>query len=439
MPAASLDTADAVNQRLEREFLSRHGAAAAGMIELLDPAEQLQVVSRHPVDVMVPVWERLNSGPGGSMLAALPEADLAESLRALEPSQIARLLGSLPAEEQSRLLDLAEERLAEEVRLFLDYPPDSAGAMMDSDAGAFFNEAVVSDVLARLRRDRRTGQTGYFVVDGENRLAGRVDMRDIALANPEEKLSAIARAPAALAQAMTSRGEVLEIMDRHHLSELPVIDSESKLAGVIRQPALVEAEREAAVVDMQTMVGVGKDERATSPVLFAVRKRLPWLQVNLLTAFLAAAVVGLFESTIARFTALAVLLPVVAGQSGNSGAQALAVTMRGLALREIRVTQWRRSVLKESGVGLFNGVAVALTTAAGVYLWSHSAGLAAIIAISMVLSMVIAGIAGAGIPILLTKFGQDPAQSSSILLTTVTDIVAFFSFLGIATLLAGLI
>jgi len=170
-----------------------------------------------------------------------------------------------------------------------------------------------------------------------------------------------------------------------------------------------------------------------------VIKRLPWLQINLLTAFLAAAVVGLFESTIAKFTALAVLLPVVAGQSGNAGAQALAVTMRGLFLREISLRHWPKVVFKEAAVGLANGIAVALTTALGVYFWSRSTGLVVVISSAMVISMVIAGIAGALVPIMLRRFGQDPAQSSSIVLTTVTDVAGFFSFLGIATLLAGLL
>jgi magnesium transporter len=170
-----------------------------------------------------------------------------------------------------------------------------------------------------------------------------------------------------------------------------------------------------------------------------VRARLPWLEINLLTAFLASAVVGLFEPTIAAFTALAVLLPVVAGQSGNTGAQALAVTMRGLALREIRVAQWARVVRKETAVAFFNGWAVALTTALGVFVWSRSPGLALVIGSSMVISMVAAGLAGAAIPIVLTSIGRDPAQSSSIILTTVTDVVGFFSFLGIATMLSGML
>ena len=175
--------------------------------------------------------------------------------------------------------------------------------------------------------------------------------------------------------------------------------------------------------------------RALSSPALAVRKRLPWLYINLITAFVAASVVGIFEDTIAMFTALAVLLPVVAGQSGNSGAQALAVSMRGLALREVRLRHWRRVAVKEGAVGLINGVAVAITTSLGVYVWSGSPGLTAVIASSMVLSMLIAGLAGALVPMGLVAVRQDPAQSSSIVLTTVTDIVGFFSFLGIATLL----
>ncbi len=176
------------------------------------------------------------------------------------------------------------------------------------------------------------------------------------------------------------------------------------------------------------------EERALSSPWFSVRKRLPWLQVNLVTAFMAASVVGLFEGTIAQVTALAVLLPVVAGQSGNTGAQALAVTIRGLTLREIRVDQWFKVARKEFIAGFLNGVAVAFTTGIGVLIWSKSWGLTGVICLSMVISMAVAGLSGAAIPVLLKALKQDPAQSSSIVLTTVTDIVGFFSFLGFATL-----
>jgi magnesium transporter len=211
------------------------------------------------------------------------------------------------------------------------------------------------------------------------------------------------------------------------------------LIGVIRLEQLVKAAEQEASADIQSMVGVSKDERALSKVSFAVRKRLPWLQINLATAFLAASVVGLFEETIARVTALAVLLPVVAGQSGNTGAQALAVTLRGLALREVTGSHWPKLVVKEFFTGLFNGIAVAVVTMLGVYIWSGSVGLCIVIGAAMVFAMAIAGVAGAAIPVLLSALGQDPAQSSSIVLTTVTDIFGFFSFLGLATLFSGML
>ena len=160
------------------------------------------------------------------------------------------------------------------------------------------------------------------------------------------------------------------------------------------------------------------------------------MHINLLTAFLAAAVVGVFENIIAQFTALAILLPVVAGQSGNAGAQALAVTMRGLALKEISLRQWRQVLNKEAGIGIVNGMMLALTCGLAVLLWSNNAGLALVIGVAMICSMIAAGIAGALVPMVLIRLGQDPATAASIILTTVTDVTGFVSFLGTATLLS---
>jgi magnesium transporter len=277
------------------------------------------------------------------------------------------------------------------------------------------------------------------VVDAEGRLAGRVEIQDLAIADETKSLAEIVQPVLAVAQDLDPREDVVAILQQRPITELPVIDAEGRFLGVIRQAGLVSALEQETSVDIQTMVGASRDERALSSSLFAVRKRLAWLQLNLLTAFLAAAVVGIFESTIAQFTALAVLLPVVAGQSGNAGAQALAVTMRGLLLREVTLRQWPRLIWKEAGVGLINGIAVAATTALGVWIWSRQLGLVAIIASAMVISMVIACIAGALVPILMRRFGQDPAIASSIFLTTVTDVAGFFSFLGIATLFSGML
>jgi magnesium transporter len=202
---------------------------------------------------------------------------------------------------------------------------------------------------------------------------------------------------------------------------------------------LIDAAQREALDGLQSMVGASPEEGALSSPFVSVKKRLPWLQINLVTAFLAAAVVGVFENLIAQVTALAVLLPVVAGQSGNTGAQALAVTLRSITLKEVRLSQWFLLMRKEAAAGLMNGIAVAAVTGIGVWVWSRSIGLVAVITISMVVAMIIAGCAGAAVPIVLKALKQDPAQSSSIILTTVTDVFGFLSFLGLATLLSGLL
>lgn len=424
---------------LEDAFFSRHPAAAVPAFELLEPAEQVALLERQPVAVMLPVWARLSPDIGAGLLQALPRSTAVETMERLDPGQLARLLAPLADDGRESLLAPVGERTKREVRSLMEYPLDRAGGMMDTRVHLYRQSGTMEDVRARLRRDRRPGRTGCFVVDSENRLAGWVEMQEIALAAPGEPIGELVRPVRGSVGPMATSEEVGEHLEKHPLADLAVVDTDGRLLGAIRHASILDAELERASLGIQTMVGVSKDERATSTVPFAVRKRLPWLEINLLTAFAAAAIVGLFESTIAQYTALAVLLPVVAGQSGNTGAQALAVTMRGLALREIRTSQWFRVIAKEANVGLLNGMAVALTTAVGVYVWSGSDGLAGIIAASMVVSMAIAGMAGAAIPILLTVLRQDPAQSSSIVLTTITDAAGFFSFLGIATLLAGLI
>jgi magnesium transporter len=340
---------------------------------------------------------------------------------------------------RERCLALLPRRAAAEVRRLMDYPPGSAGRVMDSRVPSFRGEQTAGVTLEQLRISKPRDLRRLFVVDTERRLTGTVDIQDLMIADPTDLLNEIARPPSATVSPFDDREEVAQQLRDFHLDVLPVLDIHGRLIGAIRHDALLKTLEEAASVDIQMMVGAGREERALSAPQFAVRKRLPWLQINLATAFLAASVVGLFEGTIAKFTALAVLLPVVAGQSGNAGAQALAVTMRGLALREISTRHWFRVLFKEIYVGIVNGLAIALTTGLGVLVWSGSTGLALVICIAMVLSMVIAGIAGSVIPIALTRLGQDPAQSSTIILTTITDVAGFMSFLGIATLLSKLL
>ena len=418
---------------LEGRFLRDYPREVARRLERMPPEQAARVLGAQPAELAVPAWEQLPTDVQERLVEALPAEVTARILNEMDPPLAAELLSLLDAAEQARWLARMEPTAAKLTQGLMSYPPDTAGRLMDPRVASFRAAMTVSEAIERMKGFKKNrALRELFVVDEEGRLTGRVEIQDIATARPAQLLRELARPLSAAVLDAAPREEVVDKIERQRVPALPVVSVTGRLVGVIHQAALLSAVQEEASLDIQTMVGVSRDERALSSATFAVVKRLPWLQINLATAFLAASVVGLFEDTIAKFTALAVLLPVVAGQSGNAGAQALAVTMRGLALREISARHLPRVVFKEVNAGLLNGLAVAVVCGLGVWLWSGSAGLVAVICVAMVISMVAAGFSGAAIPILLNRLGFDPAQSSSIVLTTVTDVVGFFSFLGVA-------
>lgn len=384
------------------------------------------------------VRERMTSDGAARVLVRLPDDVARIVLTSIDPGRAVSLLLWLDLEARERYLELVDQRTATELRALASFPDDRAGRLMDPRVRALREDTTVREALARLRSGGQHADGDTYVVDAPGRLTGVVTSHDVATAPLTETLGRLSK-PRAGVLAVATRDEIVERLTGAAGASLPVVDIEGRLLGAIRAATLINVAQQAASADMQAMVGASRDERALSKVSFAVRRRLPWLHVNLATAFLAASVVGVFEETIARFTAVAVLLPVVAGQSGNTGAQTLAVTMRGLALREVRPRRWHRIAFKEGRVAAINGLAVAMTTSAGVWLWSQSPGLAMVIGLAMLISMLAAGLAGAIIPIGLTVSGQDPAQASSIILTTVTDVVGFLSFLGLASMFATIL
>ena len=425
-------------QSLVRGFAAQYPGELAAILESAPAEEAAELLAGTDPARALPVFLELSLEAAASIVESASDTFQRQVIVEMEPSRAAALLARLDENLRERLLDAVPRSVAKELRDMMAYNSDQAGSLMDPRVTMFRPEVTVAEALARLRKEK-TRFYNIFLVDEGGYLAGAIPIQELVLAEPHADLRSLARSSPVSVQAIATREEVGEILEQHELSSLPVVDFEGRLIGVIRHGTLVDTVEQEASADLQIMTGAAREERALSPVGFAVKKRLVWLQINLLTAFLAAAVVGLFEDTIAKFTALAVLLPVVAGQSGNTGAQALAVTIRGLALREITMRRWLRVMTKEAAVGLINGVVVALVTVAAVYWWSGSLGLCFVIGVAMVLAMTIAAMAGAVIPLLLTAAGQDPAQSSSIFLTTVTDIFGFFSFLGLATLLSSML
>lgn len=420
---------------LNRNFFLNYPVDAARRIEAIPVADVVDALSRQPVTITLPVWRRLLPETSARLLRALPKASVQDVITELHPTLAARILGHFDTSTREDLLDGLDDTVKGDLDAQFHYPDHTAGRLMDSSVRAFRRDALVSEALDRLRESGMRTARSLFLIDDEHRLTGRATLEDAALATPSTLLSELERPIVSAVRSVDTEEQITEIFMRGDVLDIPVLDHDGVFLGAVTNDDLSKTVKSDATVDLQTMVGASKSEKALSSPLVAARSRMPWLQINLITAFMAAAVVGLFEATIAQVTALAVLLPVVAGQSGNTGAQALAVTMRGLALREITLRQWDKVMRKEVVAGLINGVSVAITCGIGVFLWSQSIGLVAVIMSSMVLAMVSAGFAGAIIPMILTRLGQDPATSSSIILTTVTDIAGFFSFLGIATLL----
>jgi magnesium transporter len=423
---------------LALEFVVKYPEDAARALQDLDADDAAAMVARcRPVDAARLVG-RLGPDAASRVLARLPAGATHAVLAHADPEVTTALLRRLPGQvDLAAVLAGLPAARRHEVQSLLSYPENSAGSLMDPAAPVFREDTRVAEVAAALVESRRYSDQTVTVIDANGRLLGTLPTVQVLLADPDARLTALGVQDTLSVEGFAHRDEVADLIEQRRLSAIPVIDVNRQPVGLLNQRALARVAEQDVVSDMQSMVGASRDEQALSTVGFAVRKRLPWLQINLATAFLAAAVVGIFEDTIAQFTALAVLLPVVAGQSGNTGAQSLAVTMRGLTLHEIGLRHWLRVVMKESTVGLVNGLAVAVVTMAGVYVWSRSLGLCGVIGLAMVLSMTIAGVAGAGVPLVLRASGQDPAQSSSIILTTVTDISGFFSFLGLAALFAS--
>ncbi len=423
-----------INSNLNQAYLSFYPGEFVQDLEALGKGNILPALENIPSNLIASVWERLSPALASELIASVDKEDFKKLIVLMDPNRAALLLLSLDEENRQSIINSLGDSTKRELERALSFTPDSAGALMGTRLIYYTPDMTVAQALEKLRKRKRPGVRSLYIVDDKGMLQGMVDMQDLALASADTTLAHLSKKPPAFAELISTRQEIVDSFEKYRVTELPVLDINGVLQGVLRHNTLINVAKEQGSIDIQTMVGVSKDERALSKASFAIRKRLPWLQINLVTAFLAAFVVGIFEATIAQVTALAILLPVVAGQSGNTGAQAMAVTLRGLALREVWPRDWLKIILKEASVGFWNGIAVALTTALGVYVWSKSIGLCLIIGVSMIISMIIASVSGAAIPLLLVKAGQDPATSSSIFLTTVTDVMGFLSFLGIATI-----
>jgi magnesium transporter len=376
------------------------------------------------------------------LIQTYPPEIAATALGKVNPSIRWSVLKGLPDERRETILHLVDGDARETWRRNLTYPENTIGSLMDAPVGVLHPDSTIGEAIEELRQlVQRAFITYFYVTDHAGRLVGVVVMREMLLGDRSQRLEEIMlRDPFFLTPEMQLTDAMRAVLNRHY-PVYPVCEPDGRLVGLVRGQTMFEVQAIQISAQAGSMVGVEKEERLSTPWARSLKFRHPWLQLNLLTAFVAAAVVGVFQGTIDEIVVLAVFLPVLAGQSGNTGCQALAVALRGMTLGELRPGREKVLVLKEGLLGLLNGSLVGVTAGAGMYFYARSQGnpdamiLGLIVAIAMTLSCVISGLSGALIPMTLKRLGADPATASSIFLTTATDVASMGIFLGLATFL----
>lgn len=377
-----------------------------------------------------------------SLLAEYPSAVITAVLMRLPPALAQDVLSELPGGLRESAMHGAPAETARQWTRNQGYPASSIGRLMEPARAVFDPHITVSEAIGQLRPLVRTAFITYgYVTDPTGMLLGVITMRDLLFADGGTRLEAIMlRNPFFLKPDLPLSEAMKLVLDRHY-PVYPVCDDQGVLIGLVRGQAMFEEQAFEITAQVGSLVGVEKEERLATSWLQSLKFRHPWLQLNLLTAFVAGAVVGIFQDTVDRLIILALFLPVLAGQSGNTGCQALAVTLRGLTLGELKPGKEKSLVMKEASLGLLNGAMVGLVAALGMFFIAtmqhspHALMLAIVVWIAMIGSCVASGVSGALVPLTLKRFGLDPATASSIFLTTATDVVSMGMLLGLAAML----
>jgi len=424
-------------KRVGRMFRQIHPAKAAGLLESLPPRERAAA------------WEMVESDRAGRILVHLHEEvrtllalamdpeDLITAARGLDLDDLVDLIQDLPEETGRGLLRAMDQREREQLEAMLSYPEDSAGGLMNTDQISVRAGLRVGSVLRYLRllEDLPDHTDKLMVVDRQKRYQGVLRVRRLLTSRPEQRVKEVMDdAFLAIPADMPSR-EVARRFEDLDLISAPVVDAEGRLLGRITVDDVVDVIREESERAMMNMAGLDEEADMFAPVLTSARRRAVWLGINLVTAFMAAWVIGLFEGTLEKVVALAVLMPIVASMGGIAGSQTLTLVIRGLALGHVERGNAPVLLWKEFGIGALNGLVWALVVAALAIVWFGNWQIGGIIAVAILLNLLCAALAGVAIPLLLRRMGIDPALAGSVILTTVTDVVGFFAFLGLATLL----
>lgn len=385
-----------------------------------------------------------DAGEAADLLEHETGAEAARVLSELNPLVAQRVLAEMEDDSRDAVIASATPEQARQWRENRAFPEDSIGWLMEPAPASFAPEVTVKEAVEALRHLSKTSFITYgYVVDQGGGLLGLLVMRDLLLAAPETRLGDIMLREPFFLDPSLELTEAMRLVVNRHYPVYPVCDGMGRLLGQVRGQSLFEARAIEISAQAGQMVGVEEGERLSTPLGRSLRSRHPWLQLNLLTCFVAAAVVGIFQDTLDRIVVLAAFIPVLSGQSGNTGSQALAVALRGMTLGDLGKGGEKKLVIKEGLLGLLNGVLTGLSAGIGMWLYAHFQGqpdaptLGLVVWLAMTASCVVSGLAGALIPLALQRFGADPATASGIFLTTATDVISIGAFLGLAAFMVG--
>lgn len=386
--------------------------------------------------------EVVSNGPqeAAKLLEAHSDSTIVQVLQSLNPAIAQDILQELPAERVAKIIAVAPQDTGRQWIRNRTYPEDSIGRLMDPPVAVFSPETTVREAVEQLREIvKGTFVTYAFTVDLKGRLVGVVVMRELLFAQDDQKLKEIMIENPFFLKPEMNLVDAMKLVVTRHFPVYPVCDDPGRLIGLVRGQTLFEEQAFEISAQPGSMVGVEKEERLSTPWPRSLKSRHPWLQLNLFTAFIAGGVVSLFQDTINQVVILAAFLPVLAGQSGNTGCQALAVALRGITLGDLKKGSEKRLVFKEALLGLLNGALVGLTAGIGMFVLAtiqkntQALPLAFIVFLAMIGSCMVSGISGALVPLILKRLGADPATASSIFLTTATDVVSMGLLLSLAT------
>ena len=425
-------------QRPARRLLARlHPADLARLVPLLTPDERDRLIDTLlELKIAGRTVAELAPDMQATVLEKLEDAALADLLRQISANDAVDLLEHLEAERAQAVLALLDRQSANQLTNLLHYGAATAGGLMDPEAPHFSAEQTVDETLKQVRQLAEGRRLFYlYITDERLHLLGIVSLWQLVTAGAGRPLREIMSTEVVTVRVDTPEEEVAQVFSRYDLLMIPVVDGEGRFTGAITVDDVLDVVEAQATQDLYRLANLSVQEGVSSTAMRSVRLRLPWLLVNLATAFLAAFVVSQFEATISKYVVLAVFMPIVAGMGGNAGTQTLTVMVRALALGEMDVRRAGGVLLRQTAVGLMNGLGTGLVLGLVALAWERNPVLAAVLFFAETVNLTIAGFFGAGVPLVLRRLNLDPALGSSIFVTTATDVCGFLAFLGTATLL----